>query len=303
MQASLTVLGSNSAAPTKSRNQSSYYLRIGSNRILLDCGEATQKRLIENRINYQKIQYILISHLHGDHCLGLFGLLNTMSLNGRKSDLKIVGPKGIKDLLTTVRNLTGAHDTFEVDILELEPEENQSFTLGNLNVKAFPLSHRLPCFGYRIDAPEALPGLNIDACNQHEVPYTEYGKIKEGSDFTKPNGDIVPNEELVYTPETPFSFGYITDTLLRTDLAEAFEAVKVLYHEATYLHNLIDRAKRTFHSTAQEAAMFATQASVNQLIIGHFSSRYADSISHLAEASTVFDNTSVALEGKTFEFH
>lgn len=300
MYAELTILGSNSASPTKYRNPSGQHFKLGSDQILIDCGEGTQKRLITNRINYQKINIILISHLHGDHFLGLMGLLNTMSLNGRKSGLEIICPVGLQDLVHRFMTTTKAHDTFPISFTELEEEQSYRIERENVFIEAIPVSHRISCFAYIIEQKVDKRKINQEECEAHNIPFEAYNSLKEGKDFTTSTGEVIANEILTEDPHSPITYGYVTDTLYRPDLTERFSKCHTLYHEATYLHNLIDRATKTSHSTALQAAQFAAKASVNQLLIGHFSSRYLELEEHLKEASSVFPETFIAEEGKTF---
>ncbi len=300
MNASITVLGNNSAAPTKTRNPSGQVLKLDGHKVLIDCGEGSQKRLLEYGINYQKITQIFISHLHGDHFLGLMGLLNTMSLNGRKTKLEVICPVGLENLHNHFVEVGQAHFSFELVFIELEPERVHQIETSKWKVNAIPVSHRIPCFAFLFTEKQDERKLNIDACNRFEIPHQEFKKIKLGNDYSLPNGEVVPNAELTFDLPKPIRYGYITDTLYRPDLAGLFSHCTAVYHETTYLHNLLDRAEKTGHSTALQAGMFAKKASVNQLLIGHFSSRYEETAELLSEAQSEFKNTIVAEEGETY---
>lgn len=303
MHAELTILGNNSASPTRHRNQSGQHFKLEQDQFLLDCGEGTQKRLILNRINYQKISHIFISHLHGDHFLGLMGLTNTMALNGRKTPLTIVSPTGLKRFFQLYQETSDAHATFPIEFIELEPEVKRDIQLARTTITAVPVSHRLPCFAYIIKQRTTERPLNIDVCTALEIPTNMFGSIKLGADYKSTSGQIIPNERLTFDPPPPVCYGYITDTLYRPDLANDFAHCHTVYHESTYLHNLIDRAIKTKHSTALQAGLFAQKAAVNQLLIGHFSSRYLSTQDHLEEAKSQFDNTYVAEEGQSFQIY
>lgn len=303
MHAELTILGNNSASPTRHRNQSGQHFKLGPDQFLFDCGEGTQKRLILNRINYQKISHIFISHLHGDHFLGLMGLLNTMALNGRKSAMTVVSPKGLKRFYDVYKETSDAHETFDITFIELENEKTQVITTPRFHVTAIPVSHRLPCFAYKLKQINIERPLNVEACEQYGIPVEAYNRIKSGADHHLPTGKVVSNSELTFEPQSPISYGYITDTLYRPDLAAEFSDCHTVYHEATYLHILIDRAIKTKHSTAMQAGEFAKKASVNQLLIGHFSSRYLGTEEHLDEARAIFPETYIAEEGQSFEIY
>jgi len=252
---------------------------------------------MEYGINYQKINHIFISHMHGDHFLGLPGLINTMALNQRSRPLIVHGPKGLDELLNLHFDLGEARFPFELTIEELRP--NEVIQLNSVTCKPIPVFHRIPCFGFLFEERSDERKLNPEACNKFEVPIDLYSAIKKGDDFTAEDGTVISNKELTFDADKPFSYGYITDTLYNESLIPHFQGVDVLYHEATYLNNLMDRAKMTFHSTAEQAAQFALGASANQLIIGHYSSRYESLDEHLLEARRVFLNTDAAVEGET----
>lgn len=301
MIARLTILGNNSAAPTLTRNQSGQHLTMGNLNILIDCGEGTQKRLMLYGINYQKISSIFISHLHGDHYLGLLGLLNTMSLNGRQKPLKVVSPPGLQEIVKLISQAGASHYSYDIEFISLEPEKEHTLDLGSVEVVAIPVTHRVPCFSYQFIQKQTDRPLNVEACKEMNVPVEQYKNIKSGADYTRPDGTVISNSALTFDPAEPLQYGYITDTLYRPDLAPRYQGFNAVYHEATYLHNFLDRAKKTNHSTAQQAAMFAKEALVKQLLIGHFSSRYDNPDEHLVEARSIFTNTIIAEEGQTFE--
>lgn len=303
MHAELTILGNNSASPTRHRNQSGQHFKLGQDQFLLDCGEGTQKRLILNRINYQKISHIFISHLHGDHFLGVMGLLNTMALNGRKSPITIISPKGLQRFYKVYQETSDAHETFDIHFIELGTEQKQVITTPRIKITAIPVSHRLSCFAYKLEQVNIERPLNVEACEKYQIPVEAFKNIKLGEDYQIDPGKVIPNTELTFDSHEPISYGYITDTLFRPDLANEFSDCHTVYHEATYLHILIDRAIKTKHSTAMQAGEFAKKASVNQLLIGHFSSRYLSTDEHLHEARGVFPDTHIAEEGQTFEIY
>jgi len=301
MEVYLTILGNSSASPTIDRNQSGQLLKMGSTHILIDCGEGTQSRLMKYKQSYHKIDIILISHLHGDHYLGLFGLLNTMSLNGRTRPLNLFAPKGLREVIKMHFSLSNTTLTYELNIKEIG-EDELLYSTNRLEIKAYVVEHRIPCFSFLIQELNVQRKLNVDECQKLNIGQQYYNSIKEGQDVVLQDGIIIPNEQLSFDPEPPFSYGYITDTIYLERLIPNFYGVQVLYHEATFLDNLIDRAKIAFHSTAEQAGQFANKALVSQLLIGHFSSRYRDLSDHLNEAQKIFTRTELALEGQTFQF-
>lgn len=302
MEIQLTILGNSSATPTRDRNQSGQYLRMGTHYFLLDCGEGTQSRILKYDLSYQKIEAVFISHLHGDHFLGLPGLLNTMSLNGRKTPLRIIGPSGLAELLEHHFTLAESHMSFPLEFTELTEEVGLVYKTERIEVEAIAVQHRIPCFAYIFRESLTERTLNLDACKNASVPQAYYSELKKGADFELPNGEVIPNDLLTFPGEPPFSYGYITDTLYIEENVPRFAGLQVLYHEATFLNEMLDRAERTFHSTTSQAARFALKAQVHQLLIGHFSSRYQQLESHLEEARQIFPSTELALEGQTFTF-
>jgi len=284
------------------RSHSAQVLDIDSKRILIDCGEGTQYKLIRNGLSYQKIDIILISHLHGDHYLGLFGLLNTMSLNNRKRPLVIFAPKGLKEVIDIHFKLSNSELNFELTVQVLDELSELIHDRDNVTIRAFPVKHRIPCFAFLVRENFVPRKLNIEACLKYGVDQAEYPKLKSGANLTASDGSVLANSLLTFDPEPAFSYGYVTDTLYLENLTPSFSNVQVLYHEATFLYILLDRAKATFHSTAAQAALFASKAFVSQLIIGHFSSRYDDLNPHLEEARSIFPRTDLAIEDKSFFF-
>lgn len=295
-------MGNSSASPTRDRNQSGQYLRMGQQYFLLDCGEGTQSRLLKYDLNFQKIDVIFISHLHGDHYLGLPGLLNTMSLNGRKKPLLIVGPHGLGDLIGHHFKLADTQMTYPLEFREVQDNSGIVYRTERVEVELVPVQHRIPCFAYIFRETTSERTLNIEACRNADIPVSVYPELKLGADFTMPDGTVLLNDSLTFPAEPPFSYGYITDTLFIEENIPRFAGIQVLYHESTFLSDLSDRAEKTYHSTAAQAALFALKAGVSQLLIGHFSSRYVDLEQHLEEARKIFMSTDLALEGQTFTF-
>jgi ribonuclease Z len=275
---------------------------MGDDYFLIDCGEGTQSRIIKYGLSYQKLDHILISHLHGDHYLGLFGLINTMALNGRKKPLNIYAPNGLEKLVQMHVEMANAKLPFELFFYSHPTEEDTIFSNSRVEIRTFPVSHRIPCNAFLFRETSVKRKLNIDACRVHSIPRAAFDQIKSGEDFLNVDGTTIPNELLTFDPEPAFSYGYITDTLMLENLIPKFHQVQVLYHEATFLDNLIDRAQMTFHSTAAQAARFASKSFVNQLLIGHFSSRYHDLDEHLREAQSIFAKSEIAEEGKSYQF-
>lgn len=300
MDCKVTILGNTSATPTRDRDPSGQVLHMGNSFILIDCSEGSQSRIIRYNLSYQRIRYVFISHLHGDHFLGLPPLLNTMALHRRSKPITIVGPKGIRKVLEAIWDSTGTHFDFHMDIIELEDEEVHHQVFETFEWTAFPLQHRVPCFGFRFAEKEMSRKLNIERCHHYGIHHSYFNAIKAGADYKRANGTVVPNEELTHDGPQPRSYAYVTDTLPLESCIPHIEKSNLLYHESTFLDVLSERAKETYHSTARQAAEIAGKASVNQLIIGHFSSRYYDLDPLIKEAKRFFPETRIAEQGKTF---
>lgn len=301
MECKVTILGNTSATPTRDRDPSGQVLQMGNSLILIDCSEGSQSRILRYNLSYQKIRYVFISHLHADHFLGLPPLLNTMALHRRSKPITIVGPEGIKKVLEAIWESSGMRFDFHIEIIELKHEEVYHQVFDAFEWKAFPVKHRVPCFGFRFTEKEMSRKLNIERCHHYGIHHSFFNAIKAGADYKRANGTVVPNSELTYDGPQPRSYAYVTDTLPLDSIVQYIEKSNMLYHESTFLDVLSDRAKETFHSTAREAAQLAGKAAVNQLIIGHFSSRYYDLDPLIKEAKRFFPETRIAEQGKTFE--
>jgi len=298
----LYILGSSSANPTRERNPTSQILKIGSEKIMIDCGEGAQMRLMQFGIRQTGIDYICISHLHGDHYFGLIGLISTMSLMGRKQMLHIIAPAPLKNIID-LQILHGImHIHFEIKFHPTNPNvpefilKTQSFELSS-----FPLKHRIHCTGFLIKEGKKERHLNMQAIDKHEVPVAFYKSIKTGKNYIAENGTEVLNKELTLDPTPIRSYAYCSDTIFDPTIVPYIKDVNLLYHETTYLHNLAQKAAERFHSTAKEAGIIAKMANVGKLLIGHFSSRYDNLQPLLEEARVEFTPTELAIEGLKIE--
>jgi ribonuclease Z len=299
----VTILGSSSASPTKSRHHSAQFVSLDGSHFLVDCGEGTQRQLLLNGIRFSRISYILISHLHGDHFFGLPGLLSTMNLGGRTEPLWIAGPAGLQLLMEQMLSASHVELKFEVQYHETNPKE---YTLlletAQCKVYSIPLEHRIPCTGFVFREQTPARHLNREACDAYQIPYTAYDALLAGDDFTQRDGSSIANSLLTVPGRAPRCYAYISDTIYLPSLADQIRGADLLYHESTFMHDLLERAVTTFHTTSKQAAMLARDAGVKQLLIGHFSARYRTTEGLLAEAQEVFPNTEVAEEGLTFRF-
>lgn len=292
---SLTVLGCSSATPNSVRFPSSQILHVLGKYFLLDCGEGTQMQLRRAKIPFENINVIFISHLHGDHYYGLFGLLASLNLTGRRTPLVIYGPKGLEEIVRFMFQNTEQTLTFPVFFKTLVKEP---FTCieekKNYKIYSIYLSHRIDCWGFYFVENERERNIKKEAISKYNIGIEEIKCIKQGSDLTLENGMVIPNSELTIDPPRPFSYAYIADTLYKPELAEYVKGARLLYHEATFLDNHADLAPKTFHSTARQAAEFAKIAQAEKLIVGHYSARYKSLDGHLQEASEVFGNVELA---------
>lgn len=304
MAVELTILGYNSATPTANSNPSAQLLNINERYLLIDCGEGTQVQLRRAKAKFSKINHIFISHLHGDHVFGLIGLISTFQLLGRKKALEIFGPKGIKDFIENQLKHTHSISNFELIFHELETKKSQLiYSDKKIEVYNLPLRHRIYCNGYLFKEKPKLRILDIETVKSiHEIKTCDYSNLKNGKDFIEENGKVIPNDKLTFPPPKPFSYAYCSDTMYNEELINHIKGVDLLYHEATFLDDLSDLAKKTGHSTAKEAAEIAKKAEVKKLIIGHFSNRYRDFNLLLNEAQSVFPNTELPVTLKKMEF-
>lgn len=293
MSASLTILGYNSAIPTVSGIPTSQYIEMAEKHFLIDCGEGTQVQLRRAKIKFSKINHIFISHLHGDHCFGLPGLISSFRLLGREAPLHVYGPKGIKEMLETIFRITDSHRNFNIIYHELEGNISQLiYEDQKLEVYTIPLDHRIYANGYLFKEKEGLRHLNMEEIKKYpEIETCDYYKIKKGEDILLSDGYLLKNEVISIKPSSPKSYAFCSDTRYKPDIIPIIKGVDLLYHEATFLHALKEMANYTGHSTAKEAAVIAKEAQVGKLILGHFSNRYSSLNVFLEEARPIFQET------------
>ncbi len=298
------ILGSNSAVPAFDRNHTSQIVQVNNKYILIDCGEGTQLQMAKYKVKYSKIDYILISHLHGDHYLGLMGLLFTFHLYGRTKPLTVYGPKGLDEIILTQLKHSQSILNYKIDFIQTDPNqpqlifENQSFT-----IKSFPLKHRIPCTGFLIKEKQKKRRIDSDKIPEG-FTNEQLALIKKGEDIIDESGRIViKNKDITKPPKKSRSYAYCSDTKYDEDIIPFIKQVDLLYHESTFMKDLEERAQLTFHSTAQQAATIAKKAKVKKLLLGHFSSRYRQLEPLLNEAKSVFSETELAIEGQKFEIN
>lgn len=296
----VTILGCNSAVPSHGRNQTAQLIQIHKKNILIDCGESTQQQLMKIHGPINKIDIILISHLHGDHFFGLMPLLSTMNLYGRKSPLEVFASPGLQEIVNVQCHAAEIELGFEIIFRPLQAESlHNIFSDHKFEIFAFPLKHRIVCFGFLIQ--EKAKKRHIIKANIPEgIQPNHYKDLQEGKDIEIEHGRLYRNEELTKAPDPSYSYAYCSDTVFDTSIANYIKNVTCLYHEATFLHELEERALHTMHSTSKQAATIAGLVQAKMLILGHFSVRYKYLHPFLEEAKSVFENSFLAEELKTF---
>lgn len=301
MKFEVKILGNSSATPMFNRNPTSQVLNINEHLLMIDCGEGTQQQLLRYGIRYNKIHHIFISHLHGDHFFGLIGLISSMSLNGRKRDLKLFGPKKLMDIINLQLQSSDTHLSFKIDFFPLDPE-NTGLILEtrDYTVETIPLNHRIPCTGFIFREKKRQRKIRKDKVGELQIPPEYFPLLKRGVDYTDSNGKVFKAMDLTEESEAPKSYAYCSDTMYDKVYISRLTNVNTLYHETTFMHDMIDRAKETHHTTAIEAAQIAKEINAEKLLIGHFSARYKDLSPLLLEAKTVFEDTFIAEQGETF---
>ena len=293
----LHILGCGSALPTTRHFATSQVVNLRDKLFMIDCGEGAQMQLRKSRLKFSRLNHIFISHLHGDHCFGLMGLISTFGLLGRTAELHIHSPKGLEELLTPMLNFFCHTLAYKVIFHEFDTRQTSVvYEDRSMTVTTIPLQHRMPCCGF-LFAEKARPNHIIrDMVDFYKVPVYELNRIKNGSDYVTPEGEVIANTRLTRPSDPPRKYAYCSDTIFRPEIVEQLSGVDLLFHEATFAESELARAKETYHTTAAQAARIALEAGVRQLVIGHFSARYEDESILLKEASAVFPNTILAKE-------
>lgn len=298
----LTILGSSSALPTSERYPSAHVLNVHERLFLIDCGEGTQMQIRKARIRFGKINHIFISHLHGDHVFGLYGLLSTFSLMGRKSPINIYAPAAYGGMLFSHLKDFDIHLSFEIIFTGLEGKDPvQILDTRHLTVTSFPLLHRVPSFGFLFRQKPSDRKVIKEKIIEYNIPGIRIPALKRGGDFITPEGAVIKNDELTIPPPEPPSYAYCSDTRYFRRLSSFVKDVTLLYHEATFDKSLSSLAEKTGHSTTTEAATVAVEAAAGSLVIGHFSARYREVGPLVDEARTIFPRTWPAIDGKSYE--
>ena len=295
----VTILGNNSALPAFGRHPTAQVLTMKDQLMLIDCGEGTQMQLSRYKIRISKINYIFISHLHGDHYFGLIGFLTSMGLLNRKHELVIMCPHGLPEIIQLQLAAAGIALPYPIQYILLEQPgilvETRSFTIA-----CFPVEHRISCWGCLVREKKMPRKIDREKVLLHQIPAAFYEQLQKGYDYNAANGAYISNDSVTIAASPAVSYAYSSDTRFLPELAAQIQSVTLLYHESTYLHDLKDRAYDRYHSTAQQAATIATLAGVKRLLIGHFSSKYEEVAPFEQEAKEVFTCTELALEGVTY---
>jgi ribonuclease Z len=294
----VTILGNNSAIPAFDRHPTSQVVTLNEHLFLVDCGEGTQMQIARYRVKRSRINHIFISHLHGDHYFGLIGLLTSMGLLGREQDLHLYGPAPLKAILDLQLK---AADTALPFKLHFYPLQNGVLVQNDkFEVSCFNVYHRIDCWGFIFREIKSPRKINGEQAKLYNIPTSFYDKLREGNDYITPEGVVISNELVTIENSKGKSYAYSADTVFHEATANDVKGVDMLYHEATYLKDLEDRAIKRFHSTTVHAATTAKNACVKRLLLGHFSSKYETLEEFEKEAREIFKNTEVAFEGVSY---
>ncbi|MGP1466098.1 MAG: ribonuclease Z [Porphyromonadaceae bacterium] len=298
----LYILGCGSALPTPRHYATSQIVELRGKQFMVDCGEGTQIQLRRSRIGFNKIRAVFISHLHGDHCFGLIGMISTFGLQGRTAPLHVYSPKELEDMLMSQLKFFCTHLSFDVVFHAVDTsEQSVVYEDNSLTVQTIPLEHRVPCCGYLFREKPTLPHIRRDMIDYLGIPVSQINNIKLGADWVCEDGTVVSNSRLVSPPDPVRSYAYCSDTRYMPTLYERLKNVDLLYHESTYGDDNMQMAETYYHSTARQAACVARDAGAKRLLLGHYSSRYDNEEVLLKQAQEVFPDTYLANEKMVIE--
>jgi ribonuclease Z len=295
----LTILGNNSALSTKDRHHTAQILTTNDQLFLIDCGESTQIQMQRYQIKKSKINHIFISHLHGDHYFGLPGLLNSYSLTNRKEPLHLYAPPKLKDIIDLILSVSDSTLGYELIFHALNESEN-ILDLPGMTVSCFPVSHRIPCWGFLFK--EKIKSRKVDAekALQHLISKEVMKNLKNGEDVLNEKGELILNEKVTTEGSTSLSYAYCADTMYDESIIQHIRGAHLIYHETTYLDIEREKATQRYHSTGIQAATIAKKADAKKLLIGHFSSKYEKLEAFENEARSIFENSAISVEGTTY---
>jgi len=296
------ILGCGSALPTPRHMSSAQVVELREKQFMVDCGEGTQIQLRRSHINFNKIQAVFISHLHGDHCFGLIGMISTFGLQGRKAPLHVYAPAAMERLLDVQKEMFFHNYDYEVVFHAVDTRQSAIiYEDRSLTVTTIPLEHRIPACGFLFREKPTLPHIRRDMIDYLEIPISQINNIKNGAGWTTPDGRTFAHEQLTTPAAPPRAYAYCSDTHYIPHLHEMLKGVDLLYHESTYCEDNAQMADAYNHSTARQAAMVARDAHAKRLLLGHYSSRYSDERAFLDEAKAVFEQSFLTNENDTFE--
>lgn len=303
MDFTVRILGCSSATPLSNRFPSSQLVNHKSRYFLIDCGEGTQIQLRRLRIKFQRIDHIFISHLHGDHIYGLIGLLSSFSLLGRKKELKIFCPKGLKEIIEVQIKYSDTYLTYKIDYSFLEECDDLLLDDKYLTVTKVILNHRIDCWGFIFKEKDLGLKIRDGVLKKYGIPYTEVDSLRKGNDYNDHLGNVISNSTLTKKGDEVRCFGYISDNRIKQEQLSAFQGITTMYHEATFLDDLKDKAIKTKHSTAKEVSLLARDLDLKKLVVGHYSSRYLDFQLPLfqEEIAQEFKNVVIGKDGLEFQ--
>ncbi len=301
MQFTVTILGNNSALPSHGRHPTAQVVSINQHQYLIDAGEGVQMQIKKYKVKKSKIHHIFISHLHGDHYFGLIGLINSMGLEGRTKDLHIYAPALLEEIIRLQLQAANTQLPFQLNFHLLKSGQNGTLLKEkNIEISFFPTNHRIDCFGFLFREIHEERKILPQKVQKWDIPYTYYSELKAGKDFITKEGKRIKNTELTAPPSKNHSYAFCADTKYEERLIPFIYQADLVYHEATYLHDEVEKAESRFHSTAMQAALLAKRAQVKRLLLGHFSSRYKDLDPFEKETREIFAATEVSKEGTTY---
>jgi len=293
----LHILGCGSALPTVRHFPTTQVVECRGKLYMIDCGEGAQLQMRRAGLSFSKMGHIFISHLHGDHCFGLIGMLSTFGLLGRTSKVNIYGDAALEEILHIQLKWFCRDLGYEVVFHAVDTTRQYVvYEDRSLTVETIPLDHRLPCCGYLFKEKQGLPHIRREMIDCYDIPVSQILNIKNGQDYVQHDGTVVPNERLVVLAAPPRSYAYVSDTKYKPQLTEQLQNVTTLYHEATYGDDNLAMSEKYFHSTARQAAQIALGANAGKLLLGHYSSRYTDEKVLLQQAKEVFENARLTKE-------
>nr|WP_321228129.1 ribonuclease Z [uncultured Psychroserpens sp.] len=299
----LTILGCYSATPQVNTNSTAQVLEIKNHTFLIDCGEGTQVELRRNKVKFSRVKRIFISHLHGDHCFGLAGLISTFNLLTREADLHIYAPKGLKEVITMQMKLSNSWTNYQLIFHELTSKSSELiYEDDKVEVHTIPLDHRIYTNGFLFKEKLGERKLDMNAVLNSDIDIAYYRKLKQGANVLDNNGNMVENSLVTKDPKPSKSYAFCSDTAYNESIIPIIKDVDVLYHESTFLEKHESLTKHTKHSTAKQAATIAKKANVGTLILGHYSTRYDQLSEFKIEAKEIFPHVKLSRDGKQFSF-